>query len=522
MRFGRVARCLADLAAVLLDAGRASLPTTELYWTFPCSTPARRRSLLDADRVDLLLRAAAAAQDRPRVRQNPGALSPRDAGQRHPLPRGLHPSLGRATAAAAAAAGGRADQIDDCVLIELRDGAVGDDPARLRPHPDQPDPSNRPLIAGLYSRAFAPLYDPIVADGGRRLLPDRRRRRNGARQSALCGRAAAAAADAIPRAPCSPRRTATGRSGPRSSPIRTATPFSPSRRPPGASFPLETGCMMRLTDPARMTLRGDLDERLRRAIPAPASTSTPRRCGASWTTPDEIWHWGADYPGRWIATMALLNRILGEDYDVAAAAEPVDRLPAPGRQFRRVHARPPTTRNGSGWAAGWSACSNTTSRRAIPRALDAAPPARRLLRRPTTRRSSPTCTSATPTRSKVWSLLARLTGDPRYATTARQMADTSMVFRQRLAIDDARSARAALALRRSGPLPVDGRPRSARSARADRRGSATSPRFSRCTTTSAGTRSRSPAGSGSTSTGRRRTKRAPTPTGCVSTSSSGG
>ncbi len=118
-------------------------------------------------------------------------------------------------------------------------------------------------------------------------------------------------------------------------------------------------------------------------------------------------------------------------------------------------------------------------------------------------------------------LLARLTGDSRYRQTARQMAETSMVFggvwqSTTLGPNGRRSpcggqvhcqlttARGLLDLHELTASQVTSLPSSG------------------STTTSAATRSRSPAASGSTSTAPRRTKPAPTPTGCVSTSSSGG
>ena len=59
----------------------------------------------------------------------------------------------------------RADQVDDCVLLALRDGASVTIPpgyAHILINP-----STRPaVVAGLYSQSFAPVYEPIVRMGG--------------------------------------------------------------------------------------------------------------------------------------------------------------------------------------------------------------------------------------------------------------------------------------------------------------------------------------------------------------------
>ena len=78
--------------------------------------------------------------------------------------------------------------------------------------------------------------------------------------------------------------------------------------------------MMRLSDPTRVRLRGDLAERLERAIRHLRELDSE----VMWHElehPDEIWHWGADYPGRWLGTMALLSLHTGEDYGIQRVAE---------------------------------------------------------------------------------------------------------------------------------------------------------------------------------------------------------
>jgi len=78
--------------------------------------------------------------------------------------------------------------------------------------------------------------------------------------------------------------------------------------------------MMKLADPAQLTLRGDLAERVRRAICHLRELDSE----VMWQEledPNEMWHWGADYPGRWLGTMALLSRHTGEDYGVRRVAK---------------------------------------------------------------------------------------------------------------------------------------------------------------------------------------------------------
>ena len=65
-----------------------------------------------------------------------------------------------------------ADQIDDCVLIVLKDGSKVTIPpgyAHILINP-----SERPaLVVGLYSQSFSPVYEPIVQMGGACPLSDR-------------------------------------------------------------------------------------------------------------------------------------------------------------------------------------------------------------------------------------------------------------------------------------------------------------------------------------------------------------
>jgi DUF1680 family protein len=77
---------------------------------------------------------------------------------------------------------------------------------------------------------------------------------------------------------------------------------------------------MQLTDPAKITLSGELNERLQKSIRHLLKLNT-EEMWRELENPDEIWHWGADYPGRWIAIMALLGLHTDEDYGARLAAK---------------------------------------------------------------------------------------------------------------------------------------------------------------------------------------------------------
>ena len=69
---------------------------------------------------------------------------------------------------------------------------------------------------------------------------------------------------------------------------------------------------MRLTDPAQLILSGEFAQRLRRAIEhlQALNQAEMRR---ELRLPDAQWHWGADYVGRWLGTMALLSTHTHQD-----------------------------------------------------------------------------------------------------------------------------------------------------------------------------------------------------------------
>jgi glucose-6-phosphate isomerase, archaeal len=182
VRLGCVARCQADLASVLLDAGGLP-PTSELYWTLP---------LLDAGPAAESLERTGLAYScvlLPPLKigrefvKTQGHYHPAMAGSDIPYPEVYAHLWGEPLLLLQRRSGDRSDHVDDCVLLELREGAVVTIPpgyAHVLINPTQ-----QPVaIAGLYSRSFSPVYDPIaemrgaayylIDDGGETVLANPR------------------------------------------------------------------------------------------------------------------------------------------------------------------------------------------------------------------------------------------------------------------------------------------------------------------------------------------------------------
>jgi DUF1680 family protein len=182
---------------------------------------------------------------------------------------------------------------------------------------------------------------------------------------------------------------------------------------------------MQLTDPAKMTLGGELNDRLQQAIRHLMKLNT-EEMWRELETPDEIWHWGADYPGRWIATMALLGLHTGKDYRARFAAERLIAYQLPDGKFGH-YSSPTDYKEWFGMGRGLvglleyhvaagDAEALTAARRLGDYYIDNYP-------------------SFEPYMYECYSnaleglvLLHRLTDDDRYLVIARNMADTSMVF----------------------------------------------------------------------------------------------
>ena len=76
---------------------------------------------------------------------------------------------------------------------------------------------------------------------------------------------------------------------------------------------------MNLADPSRCTLAGEEAARLDLAIDHLQQLNA-EEMWRELENPDPIWHWSADYPGRWIATMALLSGHTGVNYGAREVA----------------------------------------------------------------------------------------------------------------------------------------------------------------------------------------------------------
>jgi len=73
---------------------------------------------------------------------------------------------------------------------------------------------------------------------------------------------------------------------------------------------------MNLIDPAQLTLHDELNARIQRSIRHLQELNT-EEMRVEFTHPNDFWHWGADYMGRWIAALGLLSRYAHQDYGVS-------------------------------------------------------------------------------------------------------------------------------------------------------------------------------------------------------------
>lgn len=77
---------------------------------------------------------------------------------------------------------------------------------------------------------------------------------------------------------------------------------------------------MKLTNPTQITLQGEFHERILRSIHHLLELNTDEM-RKEFTSPNDFWHWGADYLGRWISAMALLEQYTRESYDVKSVVQ---------------------------------------------------------------------------------------------------------------------------------------------------------------------------------------------------------
>ena len=182
VRFGRVARRTADLVSVLLEPDGLA-PAAELYWLFPLEDagPASR-VLAEAGLTFSCVLLPPLKVGREFVKSQ-GHYHPSMPGSALTYPEVYTHLWGEILLLLQRRAGDDADLLDDCVLIDLRDsGTVTIPPGYAH---ILINPSSQPAaIAGLYSRAFSPVYEPIarmagaayylIDDAGVRAIPNAR------------------------------------------------------------------------------------------------------------------------------------------------------------------------------------------------------------------------------------------------------------------------------------------------------------------------------------------------------------
>jgi hypothetical protein len=183
--------------------------------------------------------------------------------------------------------------------------------------------------------------------------------------------------------------------------------------------------MMQLSDPSMVTLCGDLGERLARAIRHLHDLDSE----VMWHElehPDEIWHWGADYPGRWVGTMALLSGHTGEDYSVRRVAERLIGYQQPDGGFS-PYSSPTDYKEWFGMGRGLAGLVDYHAATGDEHALNAA---HRLATHYADRYPSfgPYMYECYSNALEGLVAVTRLTDDPRLRKAAQRMADCSMVF----------------------------------------------------------------------------------------------
>jgi glucose-6-phosphate isomerase len=162
--FGRIARRLADLKPVLFDPDGVA-PGTELYSTYPLVDAGPATDVLDARDLTYSCVLLPPLKIGREFVKTQGHYHPPMPGSDVQYPEVYTHLWGEPALLLQRRRDGRADRIDDCVLIELRGGdSVTIPPGYAHILINR---SRQPaLIAGLYSRAFAPNYEPILRVAG--------------------------------------------------------------------------------------------------------------------------------------------------------------------------------------------------------------------------------------------------------------------------------------------------------------------------------------------------------------------
>jgi DUF1680 family protein len=184
---------------------------------------------------------------------------------------------------------------------------------------------------------------------------------------------------------------------------------------------------MDLADPTGITLKGELGETLARSL-RHLQRLNSEEMWREFDDPDEIWHWGADYPARWIATMSLLGQHTGEDYRVKEAADRLIGYQQPDGSFG-AYSSPYDYKEWFGMGRGLLGLLEYYRATGDTSALEAA---RRLGDYYVSHypRFTPYMYECYSNALEGVVLLARLIDDPRYLQLAREMAETSMVYQR--------------------------------------------------------------------------------------------
>jgi len=74
-----------------------------------------------------------------------------------------------------------------------------------------------------------------------------------------------------------------------------------------------------ITPLGAISVTGEMGERIERSM-AHLKRLDADDMRREFVEPDAAWHWGADYMGRWIGTVALLGQLTGDDHPVGAVA----------------------------------------------------------------------------------------------------------------------------------------------------------------------------------------------------------
>jgi glucose-6-phosphate isomerase len=164
VRFGRISRRLSDLAPVLFEADGLA-PTTELYWNFPLLDAGPATAILDEHGLTFSCVLLPPLKIGREYVKTQGHYHPSMPNSDIPYPEVYTHLWGEPSLLLQRRLDDRADRVDDCALIALRDGVTVTIPpgyAHILINP-----SRQPAaIAGLYSRAFSPIYEPVIRMAG--------------------------------------------------------------------------------------------------------------------------------------------------------------------------------------------------------------------------------------------------------------------------------------------------------------------------------------------------------------------